>query len=102
MSKKYTKEEVTEMFIGHVRLMVRYWENLPDKSQKEKLEGLAFSILSPIDGCAADLPAFILAPLPHEDDKEFHKSEGSSYFPENHNANVKCDIGGCLHEKFYK
>ena len=102
MSKEKTKEEVREEFLGHLRMMVSYWEKLEgNHSTKERLEGLAFSMLVAIDG-GTNLPSFILAPMPHEDDKEFHTNEGEDYYPENHESDVKCDISGSLHEQFYK
>lgn len=83
--------------------MVNYWnrENIT-LTQKERLEGIAFSILSAIDGCAASLPSFVLAPLPHEDDKQYAIDNGGNYYPQNHESDIKCDIAGDLHENFYK
>jgi hypothetical protein len=44
------------------------------------------------------LPAFILAPLPGKEDKQYHIDNEENYYPENHNANIKCDIAGGLHD----
>lgn len=102
--REMTTEEVKERFLAHVRNMVIYWSQpgLDAKDLHERLSGLAFSILAAIDGSACGLPAFILAPAPHPDDREFHKAEGENWYPENHESSVKADIGGSLHEEFYK
>lgn len=103
MSKEFTEEEVREKFLRKVNRLVTYWLN--ENSQpdvKEKLEGLAFSILSMIDGSQLDLPGFILAPLPAEEDKDYCIENGEDYFPQNHSSNVKCDIAGGLHELLHK
>lgn len=100
-SRELTEDEVRDQFLDHVRYLVEYWSEVKDRTTKEKLDGLAFSILSAIDGCNSSLPSFILAPLPHEDDKEFRINNNEDYFPENHESEVKCDIGGYLHEKYY-
>jgi len=99
--REYTENEVTERFLEHIWDYVRYWNGL-DIDRSDKLEGLAFSILTAIDGGSLGLPSFILAPSPHPDDKEFHQQNGERWFPENHNVNITCDIAGGLHELFLK
>ena len=103
MSKEKTVDEVRNEFLLHIKTLINYWEKEPTQNTvKDRLSGLAFSILVAIDGCAMGLPSFILAPLPHEDDKQFNIDEENNFYPENHNSNVNCDISGCLHELFYK
>lgn len=102
--REYTKEEVTERFLNHIRTMVNYWDRQPDKSSEEKLEGLAFSILVMLDGCSLGFPGFIVAPLPCEEDKDFCINEEKiNYFPQNHEIEdkINCDIAGGLHNLFY-
>ena len=98
--REYTEEEVREQFLDNIRAYVKYWDKLPDMSTRERLEGLAFSILAAIDGATAELPAFILAPLPHEEDKEYLRNRGKNWYPENRQAGVKADIARGLHELF--
>jgi len=98
---EYTEDEVRELFLGHIRTMSAYWSELPNMTTKEKLDGLAFSFLSTLDG-GTGLPGFIVAPYPHESDKDFHIDNQEKYFPENHDSDVRCDISGCLHELFHK
>lgn len=92
----FTNDEVREQFLAQVRGMIDYWDELPKKTTTERLEGLAFSILADIDGCGP-LPSFILAPSPHEDDKAYHQSNGSNWFP--FSPEHPHDIGGALHEQ---
>ncbi len=100
-TREYTEDEVREMFLKHVWHTIKYWDELPQKSTTEWLEGLAFSMLAAIDGCSAGIPAFILAPLPAKEDKEYHMKEGENYFADNDDENIKCDIAGGLHETFH-
>lgn len=101
-SREYTEEEIKEHFLNHVRMLVNYWDkDVPVQSQSERLSGLAFSILSAIDGYSGALPAFILAPSPHKDDKKFSIDCAENYYPQNHKSNIKCDIAGSLHGSFF-
>jgi hypothetical protein len=102
-SREYSEEEIKEQFLEHIRMLVNYWDkDVSNKTQTERLSALAFSILSTIDGCSVSLPAFILSPLPHKDDKEYAIEHGENYYPQNHKLAVKGDIAGGLHESFYK
>ncbi|MDF2880259.1 MAG: hypothetical protein K0R54_816 [Clostridiaceae bacterium] len=78
--KQKNIKELREDFLDHVKNMVNYWNNIDNLDQKERLNGVAFSILTAIDGCAGGLPSFILTPT----------------------DNPECDIAGGLHEHFYK
>jgi hypothetical protein len=103
--REYAPEEVKAMFLDHVRALARYWGGASisgDKSLQERLDGLAFSILSTIDGCSDALPAFILAPRPHESDRDHLRGEGLNWFPENHGVQAASDISGCLHDSYYR
>jgi len=102
MAQQYTKEEVREMFLRKVNAIVEYWNNLTGTPEKEKLNGVAFSILATIDGCNVDLPGFILAPCPAPEDQEYLKTCDENWFPENHESKVQCDIAGGLHELLHK
>lgn len=97
MSREYTTEEIRKIFLHRVHLIVLEWEKqkLPER---DKLDGVAFSIMAMLDGCAGNMPGFILAPCPHPSDKQFHQDEGTNWFPENHEVTVKGDIAGNLHE----
>lgn len=97
---EYTDDEIREKFLSHIKKMCVYWERMNDIPSKEKLDGLAFSFLTMLDGCTMDLPGFIVAPDPHPSDKDYHKDNNERYYPDNHGVIVKGDISGCLHELF--
>lgn len=109
-SREYTPEEVREKFLKTVWGQIEYWENEKrSPSSREKLEGLAHSIFALIDGKVAFTPAFILAPLPHKDDKDYLRQQGENFYPYNNRdaatgnaVGVKCDIGGNLAYQFYR
>lgn len=103
MTKEKTTDEIREEFLAHVWHLIEYWENLNDgaNSSQDKLEGLAFSMLSTLDGSSAALPGFIVAPMPHETDKAYHIQQGEDYYPYNDPETVQADIAGSLHETFY-
>ena len=79
-----------------------------ERDVKEKLSGLAFSILSTLDGCTADFPGFELIPAPHPDDKAYHEENGSDWWPPMPEDLMERDDiftvhgGYMLHEFFYK
>jgi len=104
MPREYTEEEVRNKFLEYIAFLIKYWDEIDSvRTQKERMKGLAFSILSMLDGCSGELPGFIVAPLPHPEDKEFRIREmEENYYPENHEIedDIKCDIGGGLHEHF--
>lgn len=106
-SRERTTEEVRQEFIEHIRCMVDYWERVklePERGTtdaRRRLRGLAHSILVTLDG-RSNLPAFIVAPRPHERDKAYHQENGEDWYPENHEANVQCDITGGLHDQLYE
>ena len=99
---EYTRDEVITKFLDHIKMNISYWEILPDTSTREKLEGLAFSILTMLDGCSGDIPKYIVAPDPHESDKEYLLKNKEKYYPENYSSKINCDISGFLHELFHK
>lgn len=95
--RQYTTEEVRDMFLKQVRDLVDYWETESRfKTSREKLEGLAFSIMSTIDGCSLTVPGFVLAPSPHPDDAAYHREQGENWFPAG--PKTKHDIAGSLHD----
>ena len=111
-SREWTEEEVRSHFLNHVHAMVEFWlrddldlKGSPDEL-RERLEGLAFSILSTIDGSSVDVPAFILAPkfllvpCPHPEDKEWLIQEGENYYRPVNEDDIAMDIAGDLHHQF--
>ncbi len=100
--REYTEEEVMAEFLSTIHYMVDEWSKIKRDTVKEQLEGLAFSILALLDGVHVGMPAFIVAPLPAETDKEYRIKKGENYFPQNDEKKINCDIAGVLHDAFYK
>lgn len=96
MSREKTEQEVREEFLSQIRVTARYWARLKGKTDMEKCEGVAFSILSIIDGSSC-LPAFDLLVAPHESDKQYHIDNDEDYYKD------KMLINDCmLHEMFHE
>lgn len=80
MPKVKTKEELREEFLNGVRGIVQYWLDAPHMDEKGRCEGVAFSILTMLDGGSGAFPCSIdLVARPHPDDKEFNIKEGNDY-----------------------
>lgn len=101
MPREYTEAEVRERFLDYVRAISRYWADLPNQTAQERCDGVAFSIMVALDGETLGLPGFTVSPRPHADDRKFHEERGENWFPGPNPYDV-CDIGGSLHELFYK
>ena len=97
--REMTEDEVRQEFLTHVRETVKYWADLPKYSDFDKCEGVAFSILTAIDGCSMALPGFMLIPAPHPDDKAYHEQQGKNWYPDPPKVKL-CDIAGGLCEEW--
>ena len=96
-SRPYNKDEVEEMFLEHVRDLVDYWEEeRRAKTSREKLDGLAFSMLVLLDGGSGGMPGYEVKAIGNEQDIEEHKEDGRNYYPLEGE-----DIAGALHEHYY-
>jgi hypothetical protein len=99
--REMTEDEVRERVYDHFNVLIDYWFKT-GQGKRDALDGIVFSIMSTIDGCAGDMPRFIFAPDPHPEDKDFHKAQGEDWYPENHqNEDINCDLAGSLHELWY-
>ena len=99
--REYTDDEVQAMFLKHCSAIVNTWAEITEqgRSVTDALEGCVFSILAAIDGSCIDIPSFSLCPRPHPNDQEYHRERGENWFPED---DLDHDIGGSLHERWYK
>ena len=58
-----TIDEKKKEFVRQVKMLVEFWDkNEKCKSNKERLDGIAFSLLYLIDGKAEGLKDYIIAP----------------------------------------
>lgn len=89
----YSEEEARDMFLKKIKYITNFWSNYELRSNKEKCEGVAFSILALIDGCSVDFPAINMFLAPHPDDKQYFIDNDEDYFEEGTLIN-NC----CLHD----
>lgn len=103
-----TKEEIRRKFLQHIARISKFWADLESEkngqpiSVQERLDGLAFSILVTLDGGELLFPGFVLAPNPHPEDMDYHKEHGTNWFPPITDIGDLTDIGGHLHDEYYK
>lgn len=95
MSRAYTADEVREKMLTHIRNMVEYWAGLPDMSVEDRCDGVAFSVLTMLDG-ATELPACAVSVAAHPDDQAYHQGQGENWYPDGLVINADCD----LHEAY--
>ena len=98
MTTPYTKEEVREMFLDHIRCLVKYWDQVDTKNTEEKLDGLAFSMLNIFDGSTIPFPAFDIVAKTHPNDKDYCKENNERWFEDG--TIINDDV--MLHEIFYR
>lgn len=101
-SRELTVEEVREMFLKNIWGIIKYWQNvdIENDTMDKRIEGAVFSVLAILDGSNINLPEFIVAPAPHEEDKNYCIENGQNYFPLNNLEDIKGNISGSLHELF--
>lgn len=100
--RAYTPDECRDVLVKGIRTLARYWAELEEVDPAtgrrhtvlDRCEGVAFSILSTLDGCGTT-PHINLIMDPHPDDKEYHINLGENYFEPG------TVINGSLHEVFY-
>jgi hypothetical protein len=79
-SREITKEELREQFLDGIRGLVNYWNRVGNTSQRDKLDGLAFSILNMIDGMSGNFPCPLKLVVEYtEEDKEYCIENGNNY-----------------------
>lgn len=82
MSEPFTKEYAVDEFLSSIQNSVDYWASLKDKTEREKLKGLAFSILCLIDGVHGMFPALDIVVRSHPDDKQYAIDNALDYWPD--------------------
>lgn len=94
--REMTPEECRDELLSHVHRLIAWWLNESRAvTPREKMEGLAFSILSALDGCAGALPRFAVTPSPHPEAAAYHRGRGENWWP------TGCDLGP-LQEHFHR
>lgn len=83
MSRAYTEEEIKNKILHHLAHLVDYWSDndiIKRETTKERMQGLVHSMLAFMGGRTLGCCALDIVAAPHEDDKEYHISEGENYF----------------------
>lgn len=60
MAKQYTADEIRQQMVEHIDRMVTYWAELPGLSTEDRCDGVAFSVLTMLDGAGA-LPPMLMS-----------------------------------------
>lgn len=95
MSRALTPEELRNNVLDHVRLMVEYWASLPGLDAHSRCDGVAFSILTMIDG-SADQPPMALVALSSDEYKQHSVEKGENWVE--HGTVINDDV--MLHEEY--
>lgn len=70
MSESKSKEEMLDAFTSQVQMIAEHWATRGGLSDKEKCEGVAFSIMNIFDGTCGGFPCAIdLVLRPHPDER---------------------------------
>lgn len=97
MARAKTADEARDEFLDSVRNIAKYWAEQPNQSPQERCDGVAFSILSMIDGSTLAMPPIDLRLSPHVDDRAYCESQGENWFEPGQVIN-EC----ALHELYFK
>lgn len=98
MSKAQSPDDLRDRFLNELRGLVAYWDGLPNLTSKQKLDGLAFSVLGLLDGCTPDFPAVDLVMRPHPDDKAYSQERGEDWVEDGTTINEDA----MLHELWHR
>lgn len=85
--RAYTSDELRDKFLHEVRTIAAYWAGLPDHDRatgkamtvRDRCDGVAFSILSVLDGATLDIPGVDLVFQSAEEDKEYYIQNGENW-----------------------
>ncbi len=83
--RPYTEEEATCILMDKIWRCIEHWEmESRAPSPREKMEGLAYSILTILDGESLGMPGVQLNVqlTPHPSDEQYLKSQGENWFPQ--------------------
>lgn len=97
--RAYTVEECRNMFIDHIKGIVRYWEREAKNGNPHAISGVAHSILVTIDGGSGYHPALKLLTDPHPNDEQYHKELGENWYPAGADITHGVQLHDLLHER---
>jgi hypothetical protein len=95
----YTPEQVRAKVLNHMRGLAKYWSSKDfGKTEKERMEGLCFSILNIFDGTTMELPAMDIVLRPHPSDKAYAAMSGETHYYKNGQV---INAGVEMHAEFF-
>lgn len=77
-----TADEVRDILLKQIKALVHYWSSDAVgafRPARERCDGVAFSILSMLDGSTLDIPGVDLVFRPHADDKQYSIDNGENW-----------------------
>ena len=79
--RAYTADELRDQLLDHMRGVAAYWASVDREgiSVQERIEGALFSTLVMLDGGSMGMCAWDLVAQPHDDDKEYLRSQGENW-----------------------
>jgi hypothetical protein len=95
MSRAFTKEEVRQEFLNHIKGLGKYWLRVQKQENydtKRTIEGFLFSVYGLFDGINGSMPAFDIVVKPHPDDKQFKIDEEENYYEDGMCINDDCHL----------
>lgn len=93
-----TQAEVRKALLDEVLDAIDECEHEPAfKTAREKLEALAYEMLSIFDG-RRSLPPFVVEPAPKEGHDDHSRELGHNWYPD---PGSGCNVSGDLHERFW-
>ena len=101
MSKEITKEEARKNFLRHISGIVDHWAGQSDQTDKEKCDGVAFSILVMLDG-ESMLPSYTVIPNGNPTDTEYYRGQEENYYKEISDKIFELGIGSdtAMHHEY--
>lgn len=95
--RPWTSDETADQIVSHCARMAEYWATTPNGGTlEERCHGVAFSLLSGLDGSSMNIPPFDLVPSADESDRDYHIENGENYYiPEN-------VVSTALHERYHR
>ena len=86
------RDETRNIFLNGVIALIDFWKNIPGIPVERRIEGMALSVLSTLDGEDMSLPAFRVSPDPEPEDAQWLRAHGMNWY------SPEVDISGSLHE----
>lgn len=95
--KPYSDDEACRLVVEHLRTLAAYWASMPNLSDKDRTDGMAFSCLVMIDGGTGAIPRLALTPMLSDEDIEHYQQEDQRYFEPGVSINLDCDLHDIYH-----